>query len=236
MSDASFAKPPADARGKIVDALMELAAERPFEDITITDIATRAGVGLADFRDAFPSKGAVLAAFNKRIDRAVLTGASDALDGEPVKERLFDVLMRRLDAMAPYRAGVRAIAEWARRDPLAAAALNREGLNSMRFMLESAGVSVDGPVGALKLQGLLIAFARVLDVWFEDEEPGFSATMAALDKELTRGETLVGRVEDLDRMASPLRALARAVVSAPFAAGRRRHHARDEDMAASDEV
>ena len=236
MSDASFAKPPADARGKIVDALMELAAERPFEDITITDIATRAGVGLADFRDAFPSKGAVLAAFNKRIDRAVLTGASDALDGEPVKERLFDVLMRRLDAMAPYRAGVRAIAEWARRDPLAAAALNREGLNSMRFMLESAGVSVDGPVGALKLQGLLIAFARVLDVWFEDEEPGFSATMAALDKELTRGETLVGRVEDLDRMASPLRALARAVVSAPFAAGRRRHHARDEDRAASDEV
>ena len=236
MTDASFAKPPADARGKIVDALMELAAERPFEDITITDIAARAGVGLADFRDAFPSKGAVLAAFNKRIDRAVLSGASDALEGEPVKERLFDVLMRRLDAMAPYRAGVRAVAEWARRAPLAATALNREGLNSMRFMLESAGVSAEGPVGALKLQGLLIAFGRVLDVWFEDEEPGFPATMAALDKELTRGETLVGRVEDLDRMASPLRALARAVVSAPFAAGRRRHHARDEDMAASDEV
>ena len=49
--------PPTDARGKIVDALMELAAERRFEDISVRDISKAAGVSLADFRDAFPSKG-----------------------------------------------------------------------------------------------------------------------------------------------------------------------------------
>ena len=53
---------PRGDRDRIVDALMELAAEQPFGDVTVSAIAERAGVSLADFRDAFPSKGAVLAA------------------------------------------------------------------------------------------------------------------------------------------------------------------------------
>ena len=36
--------PPTDTRGKIVDALMELAAERRFEDISVRDISKAAGV------------------------------------------------------------------------------------------------------------------------------------------------------------------------------------------------
>ncbi len=212
----------ADSRGKIIDALMALAAETPFERISMSDISARAGIGLADFRDAFPSKGAVLGAFIRRVDRAVLSAPVAELEGEPVKERLFDALMRRLDAMAPYRDGLRAIAKWARTDPLSAAALNREAVNSMRFMLEASGIDTEGAVGTIKSQGLALAFARVMDVWFGDEEPGFSATMAALDRELTRGATLVGRVEDFHRLTSPLRALARAVLNAPFASPSRR--------------
>ena len=219
----------ADPRGKIIDALMELAAERDFEHISISDIAARAGVSLADFRDAFPSKGAVLGGFIRRIDRAVLATPAAELEGEPAKERLFDALMRRLDAMAPYRAGLRGVAEWARRDPLSAMALNREAVNSMRFMLETAGIDTEGPVGTIKTQGLALAFARVLDVWFDDHAPGFPATMAELDRELTRGESLVGRVEDFHRLTAPLRALARAVVSAPFGGGGRRTEPRPSE-------
>ena len=48
---------PADPRGKIVDALMELASERRFEEISIRDICDSAGVSLAEFRDAFPPRG-----------------------------------------------------------------------------------------------------------------------------------------------------------------------------------
>jgi hypothetical protein len=55
-----------------------------------------------------------------------------------------------------------------------------------------------------------MAWARVLGVWLDDEEPELSKTMAALDRELSRGERLVARVESLDRFASPLKALARA--------------------------
>ena len=47
-------------RDRIVDALMELAAEQDWDRIEITEIAERAGVSLLEFREAFPSKGAIL--------------------------------------------------------------------------------------------------------------------------------------------------------------------------------
>ena len=205
--------PPKDPRNAIIDALMELAEERNWEDITISDVAARANVSLATFRDFYPSKGAVLAGFSRRIDHIVLEAAGgDELAGEPQKERLFDVLMRRLDALAPYKLGLEAIFDWARRDPLAATALNRVVVNSMRFMLEAAGIDSEGPVGAFKLQGLALAWGRVLRVWFRDDDPGLASTMAELDRELTRGSGFVARAEDLNRLVSPLFTLARSLL------------------------
>ena len=199
-----------DPRSRIIDALLELAGERRFEDISISAISAKAGVSLADFRDSFPSKGAVLAGFSKRIDRIVLQQSSDDLANEAPKERLFDVLMRRLDAMRPYRDGLREIGQWLRRDPLSALAVNQVVVNSMRFMLEAAGIDSEGGAGAVKLQGLALAWARIVNVWLDDKEPELSKTMAALDRELTRGERFVAGVDRFDRVAGPLKALARA--------------------------
>ena len=84
----------------------------------------------------------------------------------------------------------------------------------MRFMLEAAGIDSEGSTGAIKLQGLVIAWARVMDTWLEDSEPELSKTMAALDRELTRGEKIVQGVDQLDRLASPLKAIARAAFDA----------------------
>ena len=199
------------ARDAFVAALRELAGQRSWEDISITDIATRANVSLADFRDAFPSKGAVLASFSRTIDRAVLEGTTDDLMGEPAKERLFDVLMRRLDALAPYKLGLEGIDEWIARSPLAAAAVNRVEINSMRFMLEAAGIESEGTVGAVKLQGLVVVWSRVLRAWFRDDDHGLAPTMAKLDDELTRGGRIMGRVEDVSRLVTPLVQLTRAM-------------------------
>ena len=159
--------PPPDTRGKIVDALMELAAERRFEDISVRDICKTAGVSLADFRDAFPSKGAVLAGFTRRIDRAVLAEHGEELADETPRERLFDILMRRLEAMAPYREGVREAAAWLRREPAAALAMNQVVMSSMRFMLEAAGIEAEGAAGV-------------------DQAPGPGARLGAHDPGLAR--------------------------------------------------
>jgi AcrR family transcriptional regulator len=226
-----------DPRARIVDALMALAAERTFEDITIRDVCAAANVSLADFRDAFPSKGAVLGAFSKRIDRAVLAHPADEMATESPRERLFDVLMRRFDAMAPYRRALREIAAWARRDPIAAVRLNQALVNSMRFMLEAAGIDSEGSTGAVKLQGLAIAFARVMSVWLDDSEPELSKTMAALDKALTRGERMVAGVDRLDQFAAPFKAIARAAMERRSRRSEEasRHRPR-EDEAAEDAI
>ena len=209
--DAPAPPPPRD---RIIDALMALAAEREWQDFSLSDVAERAGVSLAEFRDAFPSKGAVLAGLSRKIDREVLSSTGKDLDDESAKERLFDVLMRRIDAMTPYKLGLEGVAEWVRKDPMAAAALNGVALNSMRFMLEAAGIDTEKRAGTLKIQGLVIAWTRVMAVWFKDDEPGVARTMAALDRELTRGETLVSRVDDLDRLLSPLRLVAQSAMNA----------------------
>jgi AcrR family transcriptional regulator len=229
---------PADARGKIVDALMELAAERRFEDISVRDICKTAGVSLADFRDAFPSKGAVLAGFSRRIDRAVLAEHGEELADESPRERLFDILMRRLEAMAPYREGVREASAWLRREPTAALAMNQVVMNSMRFMLEAAGIEAHGAAGAIKLQGLALAWARMVHVWLDDDEPALSKTMAELDRVLTRGERAAAGVDRLSALASPFAALAQAAIDAGRRARRggarpaRKDDPSDEDVTA----
>jgi AcrR family transcriptional regulator len=230
-SKAKSEAKPTDPRGKIVDALMELASEHRFEDISIRDICKTAGVSLADFRDAFPSKGAVLAGFSRRIDRAVLAQDSEVMADEGLRERLFDILMRRLEAMAPYREGLREASAWLRRNPSSALAINQVIMGSMRFMLEAAGIEVEGgAAGAIKLQGLAFAWARIVGVWLEDDDAGLSKTMAALDRELTRGERVVAGVDRLNDLTSPLRAFARAAFDARRRTRERRRTHRDGDI------
>jgi AcrR family transcriptional regulator len=221
-------RPAGSIKDRIIEALMELAAEREWDDFGLTDVAARAGVSLSEFRDAFPSKGAVLAGFARKIDHVVLQQAGETLADEAPRERVFDVLMRRLDALAPYKLGLQGIMESVRREPLSGAALNGVAANSMRFMLAAAGIDINGNMAPIKLQGLVLAWGRVLDVWFEDDDAGQARTMAALDRELSRGETWVTRLDDLDRLLSPLRIMGRAMMDA-----RRRSRDRKPKMRAA---
>jgi Bacterial regulatory proteins, tetR family. len=203
-----------DIRGDIVEALMRLAAERDWDAIRLSDIAAEAGVSLADFRGAFPSKGAVLAEFSRRIDKAVLEalpapGAPDSMADQPARERVFDIIMRRLDALAPYRAALKRLSRGLRRELTALPELARLTLNSMRFMLEAAGIDTEGSMGHVRLQGAVLVYARVLDTWYNDDDPALAATMARLDRELTRGERMLRCAEDAYRLAAPFRAAAR---------------------------
>ena len=225
---------PKGGRDAIVDALLRLAARRDFGEITISDIAREAGVGLADFRDLFPSKGAVLGAFSRRIDRQVLTEPSAEFDTKSARERLHAVLAKRLDALEPYRDAIFAISDWAVKEPLSAAALNRETVNSMRFMMEAADIDSEGSVGALKLQGLALAWKRVIDAWRKDKPGEKYHALTALDDALESGEKIVDRVEDLARTTEPLRRLAGRLWES-FSKGRSDRGARHETHDFEDE-
>jgi AcrR family transcriptional regulator len=204
-------------RDKAIDALLTLLAEHSFEDIGLAEIAGRAGLKLSQLRAEFGSRLAIFAAHIKDIDRAVLAGGDADMTDEPARERLFDVLMRRLEAMAPYKEVVRSMLRSARRDPPLALALNALAVRSQRWMLEAAGISAAGPKGALRAQGAALMFARVLGVWLHDDDPALDRTMAALDRGLASAERWAGFLDDL------------CCIPAALCRGARRRRYRDEE-------
>jgi AcrR family transcriptional regulator len=184
-------------RDKAIDALMALLTEQSFEDIGLAEVAGRAGLKLSQLRAEFGSTLHIFAAHMKDIDRIVLAGGDADMAEESPRERLFDVLMRRLEALAPYKEAVRSILRSARRNPGLALALNALGVRSQTWMLEAAGIGASGPRGALRAQGAALMFARVLGVWLHDDDEGLDRTMAALDRGLASAERWDGFVGDL---------------------------------------
>jgi AcrR family transcriptional regulator len=192
------------ARQRIIDAFLALLAEKSFEQVGLAEIASTAGVTLAELRDEFGSSLAILAAYIKEIDRKVLSGSAADMAEESPRERLFDVLMRRLDVLEPHKPAVRSLLRSAGRNPGLALALNGLGVRSQQWMLTAAGITASGPKGVLRAQGLVFLFANVLRTWVDDEDEGHAKTLAALDRELARGQRMVGLLDGL--CAIPARA------------------------------
>lgn len=189
-----------DPRDRAVDALLDLAATRPWSEIGLGDIAMHAELTLKDLRSAFPSKGAILGAFSRRIDLAVLSGDGAELLSEPPRERVFDVLLRRFEQLRPYRPALRSIRAGVMAEPLTLVALNGSLLNSMNWMLAYAGVPTDGPFGAAKAQGLALLYGRSMLTFLEDDDPALARTMRELDEQLRSAEPWIRRAEDVGAM------------------------------------
>ena len=223
MADASTEpNTPATNRAKAIDAFMALLGERSFEQIGLAEVAGRAGLKLSQLRAEFGSTLAIHAAYVRDIDRIALEGDKDQKDDmgdEPVRERLFDILMRRVEALTPYKDGIRSLMRSARRNPGLAFALNCMSVRSQSWMLEAAGISASGPRGALRAQGAALMVARVVGVWLDDEEEGLDRTMAALDRGLSSAARWDGFIGDLCAIPCALRGPLR----------RRRRRARDYD-------
>ena len=216
---ATPAQPTGSDRDRIIAAFMALLAEKSFEKIGLAEIAGRAGVSLGAMRAEFPSTLAIYAAHVKALDRAVLDGGDGDMAEEPPRERLFDVLMRRIELLAPHKEAVRSLLRSARRNPGLALALNGLAVRSQQWMLTAADIDASGPRGVVRAQGLAILWARVLRTYVNDEDEGHARTMAELDRALGRGARLIGFLDDLCR----------------FVPGRRPHRRRYRDEDDGDE-
>ena len=170
----------------ILDAALALAAERGWRQTTLSDIAAHAGCGLADVYRHFPSKGSMMRAAVARIDAAVLSEADAGGGDESFRDRLFDLLMRRYDALKPHRAVIQACWRDLRRDPLAGAPLAPALARSMSWMLEAAGAPAQRPFDLLRVKLLAGIHLSVMRVWLQDDSEDLGRTMASLDKALKR--------------------------------------------------
>ena len=178
------------SRDKIIEAFLALLAEKPFEKIGIAAVAARADVSLADLRAEFGSTFDMLSGFVRETDRKVLANPDKDIEESTPRDRLFDVLMRRFEALAPHRGALRSLARSARRDPALALGLNKLAVRSHQWMLAAAGIETAGLLGGMRAQTLAILYAKAMRTFIDDEDPGLARTMAALDRELSTAERL----------------------------------------------
>jgi AcrR family transcriptional regulator len=173
-------------------AALDLIAERGWRAFTLDDMAERAGLKRDEARALYPSRNAVLDAFFRRVDEAVAAeGTYPADDPNSARDRLFDVLMRRFDALNPHRAAMAALARELPFDPPAAARAACRIARSLEAALRTAGIGARGPTGIVRIKGLGVIYLYALRAWLADETPDLSATMAALDKGLRAAESVM---------------------------------------------
>jgi ubiquinone biosynthesis protein COQ9 len=182
-------------RSKAVRAALDLAKERRWGDISLTDIAQAANLGLADLRREFSCKTDIIRAFQSEVDAEVLSRARPAGEAQSPRDRLFDVVMTRFEVMQPYKPALRRISSYLCCRPGEAATLLCASLASQYWMLAGSGAKLDGPGGALRVAGLTTIYGKVFQVWLDDPSPSLDKTMAALDKRLARGERMLSGLE-----------------------------------------
>jgi len=174
----------------LVAAAFSLGAEAGWRKVSPAAAARHAGLNLPRARSRFACTASILKKFGQLADAAALTGA---LEDGPVRDRLFDILLRRFDFLQTYRPGVLALLRVLPACPPLALCLAELNIVSMGWLLEGAGVSSTGLRGALAKRGLLLVWAYGAKAWAQDETEDLTATMAAVDKALTRADSLAAR-------------------------------------------
>jgi AcrR family transcriptional regulator len=177
-----------DPKQRLIEAALTLAAEQGWRRTGMAEIAAAAGLPLKDAYALARSKRGILAALRRQIDEAML--AAGPVAGDSPKDRLFDALMRRFDALRPYRTGLRAVLRDSIGDPSAIAFLPGL-LRSMGWTLSVADLPASGARGHLAKRLVAALYLSLLPVFFRDEGADLGSTMAALDKRLKQVETLL---------------------------------------------
>lgn len=178
MDDAEFDR-------ALIAAAFQVAAESGWRAVSVAAAARAGGLALSRARERFPGRAAILVRFGRMADQSAL---ADAPADGPVRDRLFDLLMRRIDALQSHRAGLLALLRALPGEPPTALLLALATRRSMRWMLEASGVSAHGIRGEARVRGLMAVWLWTIRAWRTDESTDLSATMAALDVALRRAE------------------------------------------------
>lgn len=195
MSDGKGAKP------DLLESAFEVIAEQGWTATYAQAVAARAGVPLVEVYRQLPSRGALLRALSRRADEVMLELDQTELIGLPPRDRVFELIMRRLDAMTPLRAGLKRLANDATRDPALVVSTACRMDRSLAWLQEAAGLRSHGVRPRLQRQALGMVYLRTLRVWLRDESADHAKTMAELDRTLRRVEPFAGLRERRGRGA-----------------------------------
>lgn len=182
-----------------VAVMLDLVAEQGWRAVTLGRIAQASRLPLSALYGQYASKSDLLAAYARRIDLAMLAAlgepGSAPADAAAVKDRLFEAVMARFDALNPHKAAIRVLMRELPADPMALACFLQRGLRQgLDWMLAAADLDAGGLAGAMRRKLLGAIYVDTLRVWLKDDGADMAATMAHLDKRLEQGlGLLMGR-------------------------------------------
>jgi AcrR family transcriptional regulator len=179
-----------DPKARVVAAALHLAAAQGWRRVSLAEIAAEARLSLAQLHALYRGKPMILAACLRHFDQAALAGFKPGAKDKK-RDVLFDVLMRRFDALQPHRKAVSAMLQGSIGDPAALLGFKRL-LVSMGWMLEAAGVSSAGLAGRARRKILALVYVSVLLVFLNDPSKDLAKTMAALDRRLSLAQAWLG--------------------------------------------
>jgi ubiquinone biosynthesis protein COQ9 len=194
---------PISSDESLIAALWHVIAAHGWPGLSMRRLAAEAGTDTAALRERFPTRLDLLLLHGRVMDQAVLAGTIPGQGGS-ARDRVFDVLMRRLDAMQPHRAGILRLFEDMRRDPALALALAPHIGVAMRWMLEAAEIEAKSCEARLLALGLAGVWLATIRAWARDDSADMGATMAALDSALDRAERIARPLGLLRGEAGPL--------------------------------
>jgi AcrR family transcriptional regulator len=181
----------------------DLIAEEGWSRLSLVALARRAGVEPQAVYREVRSKGALLGALSRRLDEAMLEIEAAELAGLPPRDRVFELMMRRLEALVPFRPGLERLARDARRDPCLLLATACRLDRSLAWLQDAAGLRNSGVRARLGRRALGAAYLQALRVWREDTAADLGKTMVELDKQLRRVQTFAGLREPRPRPGAP---------------------------------
>lgn len=177
-------------RNMILSAALDVAATHPWEFVAVKQIADVAGLTVKDVTLRFPTKSDIVAAIIDALDSEVEEVFSVVDEDAPMRDRLFDVLMERIELANQNRAAHISFFKsfgWTKESTCIDIAVLK---SSMTRMAKCAGMETEGLFGGIYLTGLSLAYLWVLLTWVKDTSPDLGKTMAELDKTLGRAEGL----------------------------------------------
>lgn len=171
-------------------AVLELAGETSWAQLKLSQIAAKADVPLSDFQGV-AGKDELADAVEGYFDRE-MSSEGVASEGTP-RERLFEAIMLRFEAMESYRAGLLSLMKFRETSPSRLAHLVAARRKSAEWALVSAGLD-DDTVAAKTIKVVAVGYVIAMTerAWRKEDSPDFTKTMSALDRELRQVEEKLG--------------------------------------------
>lgn len=180
-----------DQDKKMLELCVQDIAGNGWKDFSFVRVSENNDIPLSQFYDQFQNRSDIPQAVIRHVDHEMLEELEgEAFEGATPREILFEILMTRFEVAASYKPFIRTLwQEWPA-DMFSAFMVASQGVGSMGWILDRAGLNGTGLKGIMRLQGLTILYLWTVKEWLDDDSEDMGKTMASLDQGLDRIERI----------------------------------------------